>query len=347
MECIPLFQEEDTFTPLTKTLKEILAMESISFPEPPPLIGTSEKQNLNKFCDYHLDRGHNTNDFYQFKKQIEEVVALGNLAHLLKDIHRSNKRNGSQGRNGVKVINMMNDERNCKRSYEGEGSGLTKELTFPAIPQNSLTDEPIILEGMIEGHQVRRIYVDSGSSSKIMYEHCFKNINTNIRSRLRKCIASLIGFSSEIYHPLGVIDLRITIGQVGRNKTVLMEFAIVRCRSPYKGLIWDKNEKLGSSRLDHSLMNQVPKILGSCHNGNSKGSLWECGHWRKHRLHERTHFGGGGNLTMEQMSKIQEQTILRARDNSDRRPGKEPMLPEKERRKGSGGTSVLQFVMEH
>ncbi|GKF25822.1 hypothetical protein Tco_0081716 [Tanacetum coccineum] len=32
--------------------------KSVSFPEPPPLIGTPEKQNLNKFCDYHGDRGH-------------------------------------------------------------------------------------------------------------------------------------------------------------------------------------------------------------------------------------------------------------------------------------------------
>ncbi|GKC36452.1 hypothetical protein Tco_1048836 [Tanacetum coccineum] len=42
-------------------------MESINFHPPPPLIGTLEKQNLNKFCDYHGDRGHNTNDFYQLK----------------------------------------------------------------------------------------------------------------------------------------------------------------------------------------------------------------------------------------------------------------------------------------
>ncbi|GKD48121.1 hypothetical protein Tco_1277097 [Tanacetum coccineum] len=80
------YPRKDTFTPLIKTQKEILDMESVSFPEPPPLIGTPEKQNLNKFCDYHRDRGHNTNDCYQLKKQIEEVVASGKLAHLVKDI---------------------------------------------------------------------------------------------------------------------------------------------------------------------------------------------------------------------------------------------------------------------
>ncbi|GKC65027.1 hypothetical protein Tco_1097625 [Tanacetum coccineum] len=80
------YPRKDTFTPLINTPKEILAMKSVSFLEPPPLIETPEKQNINKFCDYHGDRGHNTNDCYQLKKQIYEAVALGKLDHLVKDI---------------------------------------------------------------------------------------------------------------------------------------------------------------------------------------------------------------------------------------------------------------------
>ncbi|GJU90301.1 hypothetical protein Tco_1302724 [Tanacetum coccineum] len=109
-------------------------MESVSFPERPPLIRTPEKQNLNKFCDYHGDRGHNTNDCYQLKKQIEEVVASGKLAHLVKDIRWNNEKNGSQGRNNVKVISMIREGGNRKRPFEEERSGLTDELIFLAIP---------------------------------------------------------------------------------------------------------------------------------------------------------------------------------------------------------------------
>ncbi|GJX07369.1 reverse transcriptase domain-containing protein, partial [Tanacetum coccineum] len=78
-------------------------------------------------------------------------------------------RNENQGRNGVKVINMINGGRNRKRPYEVERSGFTEELTFPAIPRNRLTNEPIILEGTIEGHHVRRIHIDKGRSSEIMF----------------------------------------------------------------------------------------------------------------------------------------------------------------------------------
>ncbi|GJW27989.1 hypothetical protein Tco_0044864 [Tanacetum coccineum] len=121
------YPRKDTFTPLIKTPKEILAMEIMSFPEPPPLIGTPKKQNLNKFCDYHGDRGHNTNNFYQLKKQIEEAVASGKLAHLVKDIRRNNQRNGNQGRNGVNIINMIREEGNRKRPFE-EGRPIMRSL---------------------------------------------------------------------------------------------------------------------------------------------------------------------------------------------------------------------------
>ncbi|GJX75987.1 hypothetical protein Tco_0322798 [Tanacetum coccineum] len=112
--CAP-YSRRETFTPLTKTLKELLAMESANFPPSPPLIGTPEKQNLNKFCDYHRDRGNNTNNFYHLKKKIEDAVTLGKLAHLVKDIRQGNQRNRGQGRGNVKVINMVGLGRNCKR----------------------------------------------------------------------------------------------------------------------------------------------------------------------------------------------------------------------------------------
>ncbi|GKA37259.1 hypothetical protein Tco_0723824 [Tanacetum coccineum] len=101
------------------------------------------------------DRGHNTNDCYQLKKKIEEAVASGKLAHLAKDIRQNNQRNGSQERNNIKVINMIMGRGSLKRPFERERSGLTDELTFLVIPRNQLTDETIILEGMIEDHQCR------------------------------------------------------------------------------------------------------------------------------------------------------------------------------------------------
>nr|GEU63217.1 reverse transcriptase domain-containing protein [Tanacetum cinerariifolium] len=113
----------------------------------------------------------------------EETRSHPSVAHLVKDIRQGNQRNRSQRRGNVKVINMV---------------------------------------GTIECFRVRRIYVDGGSSSKIMYEHCFKCFDANTKSTLRKSSAPLVRFSSEIYHLLGLIDLKVTMGEPRKNKTVLL-----------------------------------------------------------------------------------------------------------------------------
>ncbi|GJU46539.1 hypothetical protein Tco_1203805 [Tanacetum coccineum] len=135
------------------------------------MVGTSEKRNMNKFCDYHQDQGHNTNDCYHLKKQIEEAVASGRLVHLVKDI------------------------------------------------------------------RVRRIHVDGGSSSEVIYEHCFRNLSYRTRSRLKESRVPLVGFSREVSYPLRVINLEVTMGECGKTQTVIMEFAVVKSPSSYNALL--------------------------------------------------------------------------------------------------------------
>nr|GEW18052.1 reverse transcriptase domain-containing protein [Tanacetum cinerariifolium] len=53
--------------------------------------------------------------------KIEEVVASGKLAHLVKDIRWNNQRIGNQGRNGVKVINIIREEEIVRGLLKKEG----------------------------------------------------------------------------------------------------------------------------------------------------------------------------------------------------------------------------------
>ncbi|GKB00434.1 hypothetical protein Tco_0828427, partial [Tanacetum coccineum] len=72
-------RRHDRFTPLTKTPKEILAMETVKFKAPPPMTGPAENQNKNKFCEFHGDKGHNTGECIHLRKKIEEEVKFEQL----------------------------------------------------------------------------------------------------------------------------------------------------------------------------------------------------------------------------------------------------------------------------
>ncbi|GJU43733.1 reverse transcriptase domain-containing protein [Tanacetum coccineum] len=234
--CAPYTRREG-FTPLTKTLKEILAMDNANFPSPPPIVGTLEKRNMNKFCDYHQDRGHNTNDCYYLKKQIEEAVASGRLAHLVKDIRQGGQKSKGSAKGKEKVINMVRSQGYRKRPYERVEHWMDNAIAFSSVPQYQLTDCPVVVDALIECFRVRRIHVDGGSSSEVMYEHCFRNLSYRTRSRLKESRVPLVGFSGEVSYPLGVIDLEVTIGECGKTRTVIMEFAVVKSPSPYNALL--------------------------------------------------------------------------------------------------------------
>nr|GEZ11420.1 reverse transcriptase domain-containing protein [Tanacetum cinerariifolium] len=47
------------------------------------------------------------------------------------------------------------------------------------------------------------MYVDRGSSSEIMYEHCFNRFRPEVRNRMVPATTPLVGFSGEIIWPLG------------------------------------------------------------------------------------------------------------------------------------------------
>nr|GEU33916.1 reverse transcriptase domain-containing protein [Tanacetum cinerariifolium] len=68
------------------TPKEILAAEANKFQPTPPVVTPVEKRNSNKFCDFHNDKGHSTDECMKLKKQIEELVRAGKLSHLIKEI---------------------------------------------------------------------------------------------------------------------------------------------------------------------------------------------------------------------------------------------------------------------
>ncbi|KAK1427879.1 hypothetical protein QVD17_16586 [Tagetes erecta] len=143
------------YTELIKTPRQILATEGAIFPVPPKQRPTANK-NSNKFCEYHLDKGHDTNDCWVLKQEIEKAVKTCRLAYLIKTI-----KDGRGGPAVHKVIGM--------------------EISFPTIGPREVHEDPVIISAVLAGHQVRRIYLDNGSALEIMYFQCFQQLEEEVQ----------------------------------------------------------------------------------------------------------------------------------------------------------------------
>ncbi|GJW19902.1 hypothetical protein Tco_0027338 [Tanacetum coccineum] len=81
------------------------------------------------------------------------------------------------------------------------------------------------------------MYVDGGSSTEVLYEHCSNQLQPEIKSQMVLATTSLTGFSGETIWPLGQLRLWVTVGDADHSTKAWMNFIIVRSLSPYNGII--------------------------------------------------------------------------------------------------------------
>ncbi|GKC15138.1 reverse transcriptase domain-containing protein, partial [Tanacetum coccineum] len=207
----------DRFTLLTKTPKEILALEKGKFKTPPPMTTPVEKRKANKFCKFHREVWHNTDECNHLRKQIEDMLKARKLSHIIRELKQSSRKYQPKKRRNL-------------RKRETSGNSNDSVMTKGA-------KGPLIIEAEIGGHQVHRICIDGGSSFEILYEHCFNRLRPEIKNQMVLATTSLIGINGEIKWPLGQITLFIKIRDDEHSTSAWMHFMVVRSMSPHNGII--------------------------------------------------------------------------------------------------------------
>ncbi|GJV36274.1 reverse transcriptase domain-containing protein [Tanacetum coccineum] len=199
-------RKQDRFTLLTKTPKEILALDKGKFKPPPPMTTPVEKRNASKFCEFHGEVGHTTDECMHLKRQIEEMLKAGKLSHLIKELKQNNRKDQTKaakkgetlGKDKSLAILMVQPWQRVARQKITQTFSPESVISFPPLGEEDGTEGPMIIEAEMGGHCVHRMYVDGGSSSEILYEHCFNRFHLKVRNQMTPATMPLVGFSGEI-----------------------------------------------------------------------------------------------------------------------------------------------------
>ncbi|GJR86069.1 reverse transcriptase domain-containing protein [Tanacetum coccineum] len=238
-------RKQDRFSLLTKTPKEIFALDKGKFKAPPPMTTPVEKRKHAKFYEFHGEVGHNTDECMRLKKQIEEMLKAGKLSHLIKELKQNNKKKQpkvvkkgeTSGKDKALAILMVQPWEMVARQRITQSFSPNLEILFPPLEEDEGTEGLMIIEAEIGAHYVHRMYVDGGSTSGIFYEHYFSRLRPEIKKQLIPATIPLIGFSGEIIWPIGQIQLLVTIGDEEHSTSTWINFMVVRSSSPYNGII--------------------------------------------------------------------------------------------------------------
>ena len=97
-------------------------------------------------------------------------------------------------------------------------------------------NDPLVIMLNIEGFNTKRILVDNGSSTDIIYLPAFQQLKLDPR-RLRPFDSPLVSFSRDRVYPKGIVTLTVTMGAYPMQLTRQLDFLVVDCPSSYNIII--------------------------------------------------------------------------------------------------------------
>ncbi|XP_021714757.1 uncharacterized protein LOC110682741 [Chenopodium quinoa] len=221
---------------------------------------TGEKKDSSRWCDFHSNIGHTTDECVALRKEVAYLLKKGYLKELLTNKSKASGRERESKQGGppppppiVKTV--------CFISGGSEVCGLTysaakrhaKESNKdqPDKREKSKIDIPIMFEesDVMEGHHdglvislpvgncmIKRILVDNGSSANIIMLDTLKHMNIDEKNIVSKS-TMLVGFSEETKKTSG----EITLATYAKGINLQVKFLVIDTLSSYNmilGIPW-------------------------------------------------------------------------------------------------------------
>ncbi|GAV90201.1 LOW QUALITY PROTEIN: hypothetical protein CFOL_v3_33610, partial [Cephalotus follicularis] len=199
---------------------------------PEKMRSPAEKRDTEKYCRYHRDHGHDTEECRQLKNQIEDLIRKG---HLRKYVDRD----APQGRREKRREEAPRREAAAARTQRLRTGGDEEVISFSEADYEGVRlphYDPVVVTLLVELFTRKRILIDSGSSTNILYKHAFDQLRIPA-DQLKPVKTPLVGFAGEMVHPLGSIDLSVVTGTAPCQTQVEMTFLVVDTPSPYNAII--------------------------------------------------------------------------------------------------------------
>ncbi|GKC56733.1 hypothetical protein Tco_1084331 [Tanacetum coccineum] len=180
-----------------------------------------EKRNASKFCEFHGEVGHTTDECMHLKRQIEEMLKSRKLSHLIKEFKQSDgkdqtkavKKGETLGKDKSLAILMIQPWQRVARQKITQTFSPESVISFPPLGEEDGTKGPMIIEAKMGGHCVHRI------------------------NQMIPETTPLVGFSGEIIWPLGQISLLVKMGDEEHSTSAWINFMVVSSPSPYNEII--------------------------------------------------------------------------------------------------------------
>ena len=223
--------------------------------------GDPNKRNRNKYCHFYRDHGHDMDECFDLKQQIENLIRQVKLKSFLGRDHKDEKLKGKVEKSSrppfgeIKVIiggSSIGHSSKSKKAYlkvvqsvqlskRSPRARTTDEQAITFTDENAERihhphDDAIVITLLIADYTTERVLVDNGSSADILYYPAFQQMRLG-RDQLRPMNSPLVGFGGMKVQPVGIISLLVVVGTYPQQITKDVSFLVADCSFSYNAII--------------------------------------------------------------------------------------------------------------
>ncbi|CAL9029664.1 unnamed protein product [Prunus brigantina] len=251
---------QEVFTLLNTTYEAVLMNEHEQIPKPDRKPNRQDTRETGKFCRYHQQSSHNTEDCITLRKIVERLIREGKLDQYIARPQQAPAPNANRQINMISTISggptlAGSSNRSVKQyvraAHYPQVFGIESDrhrkfakvgwepITFSQEEEEGVIfphDDPMIIRAEIADYDVGRVLIDTGSSVNVIFADAFKELGV-ADSMVNRQITPLLSFSGDLVQPVGSVSLPIAFGVAPRKTMTYDQFLIVDCPTAYNVII--------------------------------------------------------------------------------------------------------------